>query len=76
MKEQFEVIVESKPLPDGEERLRRVFDVLLTNGDEERDPVESHQLHLATDDTPDMAATPAKTGLYKTVNRHYNKYGN
>jgi len=58
MNEQFEVIVESKPLPDGEERLGRVFDVLLSpiaNGQEEAYPVESDQAHLTTDDTPDMA---------------------
>jgi len=58
MNEQFEVIVESKPFPDGEERLRRIFDVLLSaisDGEEETYPVDSHHVHLATDDTPDMA---------------------
>jgi len=58
MNEQFEVIVESRPVPDGEERLRRVFDVLLSpisDGEEEPYPVESYQVDLPTDDTPDMA---------------------
>jgi len=73
MDEQFEVILESKPLPDGEERLRRVFDLLLIpDGDQEAYPVESSHADLATDDTP-PAATPAKMGLYKTPYRHYNK---
>jgi len=75
MDEEFEVVVESKPLPDGEERLRRVFDLLLSpisNGDEEPHLVESYQAELATDDTSPLA-TPAKMGLYKTANLHYNK---
>lgn len=84
MDEEFEVIVESKPLPDGEDRLRRVFEILLrpiSNAEEEPCSVESDQVDLAVDDTPDVAdslrtlppATPAKMGLYKTINRHYNK---
>jgi len=75
MDEEFEVVVESKPLPDGEERLRRVFDLLLTNGDEEAYLVESYQADLEADDTPPVA-TAAKMGLYKTANLYYNKYGN
>jgi len=58
MGELFEVIVESRPVPDAQERLRRVFDVLLSpisDGEEETYPVESYQVDLATDDTPDVA---------------------
>lgn len=48
MGQQFEVIVESKPVPDGEDRLRRVFDVLLSpvsNSQEEPYPLQPDQTH-------------------------------
>lgn len=48
MKQEFELLVENVPSPDAEERLRRVFDILLrpiSNGEEELDPVESDHTH-------------------------------
>ena len=61
MDKEFELVVEHVPSPDAEERLRRVFDILLTpmpSSEEEPHPVQPDQPHLGTHHPCDVAGNP------------------
>ena len=70
MEKPFQVIVIGAPTPDAEERLRRVFDILLRpifNGEEDPHPVQPDQLQPATDHPRDVAANLPTPPLLTTA---------
>lgn len=69
MDKEFELVVEHVPSPDAEERLRRVFDILLrpiSNGEEEH-LAESNELHLTPDHPCDVARNLPTSSLVTTA---------